>query len=186
MAIDRRLWVDTFIDKQLPPLPCATCAKGYIRLVDLHTAEPGYSNTRDHEDWEPSWIMERFVAFARCDVRECGEVICLTGSTTTQEGHDEEGELHYYAQHQIAAELPGPRIIQIPSETPDTVGKEIAKAFELFWLDPGGCANRLRVSVERLLDHFKVKKLDIQKGKKQRTYSLNDRIGMFKKEEDLL
>jgi hypothetical protein len=82
--------------------------------------------------------------------------------------------------------VPGPRIIQIPSETPDTVGKEIAKAFELFWLDPGGCANRLRVSVERLLDHFKVKKLDIQKGKKQRTYSLNDRIGMFKKEEDLL
>jgi len=86
MAIDRRLWVDTFIDKQLPPLPCATCAKGTLRLVDLHTAEPGYSNTRDHEDWEPSWIMERFVAFARCDVRECGEVICLTGSTTTQGG----------------------------------------------------------------------------------------------------
>jgi hypothetical protein len=52
--------------------------------------------------------------------------------------------------------IPAPPIIDIPPETPATVRNEIELSFELFWVDPGACANRLRISVERIMDNANV------------------------------
>jgi Domain of unknown function (DUF4145) len=187
MTVDRKIWVESFMGERLPSLPCAKCNRGILQLQDIKKAEPNHSNYRSHDDWDPEWISEKFVMIARCNIQECGDIVCIAGSTTIHQGFDEESnEVCFETQYHVSAMVPAPKIIQLPDETPEAVQKELEKAFELFWSDPGSCANRLRVSVERLLDHCKVKKIDIQKGKKQKVYSLNDRIGMFKKEEDLL
>jgi hypothetical protein len=51
---------------------------------------------------------------------------------------------------------PAPPLATIPPETPYSVANELRTAFELFWLNSGACANRLRISVERIMDEQKV------------------------------
>jgi hypothetical protein len=47
---------------------------------------------------------------------------------------------------------PAPAIITVPTATPRTVVVELDAAFALFWVDLSSCANKIRVSLERLLD----------------------------------
>jgi len=49
---------------------------------------------------------------------------------------------------------PAPPLATIPEATPDNVAVELQTAFSLFWVDLGSCANRLRISVERIMDEF--------------------------------
>lgn len=48
--------------------------------------------------------------------------------------------------------VPAPPIIAIPTQTPTEVLKLITASFSLFWGDRDAAANRLRASVERVLD----------------------------------
>jgi hypothetical protein len=47
---------------------------------------------------------------------------------------------------------PAPPIIVVPTATPRAVVTELDAAFALFWVDLSSCANKIRVSLERLLD----------------------------------
>jgi len=51
---------------------------------------------------------------------------------------------------------PAPPIISLPSAVPRTVVTELNLAFSLFWVDLSSCANKIRISLERLLDALKV------------------------------
>jgi hypothetical protein len=51
---------------------------------------------------------------------------------------------------------PAPPLATVPSGTPDELVKEFETAFSLFWIDLGSCANRLRIIVEKILDHQQV------------------------------
>jgi hypothetical protein len=72
---------------------------------------------------------------------------------------------------------PGLPIIALPSEVPLEVQGETEAAFQLFWSDLGASASRLRTSVERVLDHFKIPRTKAGGG----YLTLNDRIKEFKK-----
>jgi len=47
---------------------------------------------------------------------------------------------------------PAPPIITVPTATSRAVAVELDAAFALFWVDLSSCANKIRVSLERLLD----------------------------------
>ncbi|WP_082653989.1 DUF4145 domain-containing protein [Bradyrhizobium pachyrhizi] len=47
---------------------------------------------------------------------------------------------------------PAPPIVSVPPATPRPVVVELDAAFALFWVDLSSCANKIRVSLERLLD----------------------------------
>ncbi|MER9871684.1 DUF4145 domain-containing protein [Mesorhizobium sp. M0195] len=44
----------------------------------------------------------------------------------------------------------------MPKDTPKLLKKEFETAFALFWIDLGACANRLRIIVEKILEHQRV------------------------------
>ena len=60
---------------------------------------------------------------------------------------------------------------------------ELELAFQLYWVDYGACAGRLRTSLERLMDHYRVPKTYLDKNRKRKLSSLNNRIDAFEKKK---
>jgi hypothetical protein len=181
MAVDVTLWVDSFSEKSFPLWPCPTCARGHMVSGEksVRTVEPNYSkDARAHEAWEPEWITERFLAILKCDNKKCGELSIVAGETElVEEEDDEDGRV--YVTHLIPRSIfPPTPIIDIPEETPRDVKKDIVLAFQLYWSDLGASANRLRTSIERILDHFEIPKT-ITSNKKKRFRPLASRIDLF-------
>lgn len=181
MPVDITLWVDSFSDLSIPIWPCPRCLHGRILRSEksVRTIEPKYSkDARSHDAWEPEWITERFVAVLKCDNPKCGEIVVVSGETQIVGEEDEEHGFVYVSQLVPKSIFPAPRIIDVPKETPSQVKREIELAFQLYWSDLGASANRLRSSVERMLDEFGIAKT-ITTGGKKRFRPLASRIDLF-------
>jgi len=98
--------------------------------------------------------------------------------------YDTEGNVDFDTYFLVEHMVPAPPIIVIPKGVPKAVKRELQLSFELFWLDHGACVNRLRVSLERLLDELKVpKKAKTTKGKFE-DLTLHKRIEKAKLDDD--
>jgi hypothetical protein len=62
---------------------------------------------------------------------------------------------------------PPPPIISLPKNIPAPVREELEFAFQFYWGDYGACATKIRTSVERLMDHFKVAKFRVAKDQRR-------------------
>jgi len=187
MAIDLKLWNETFQKKALPSWPCPRCDSGRLTLGEkqLKVFEPAYSAAdHGHEAWEPDWMVERFIALMRCGDKVCGETVLVIGDTEFVEEFDEEYGPVPASHLRPRSIFPAPPIITIPGETPAEVSRQIELAFQLYWSDLSAASNRLRTSVERLLDDFKIAKgFTDPKTKKKLFRSLSSRIDLFKKKQ---
>lgn len=74
--------------------------------------------------------------------------------------------------------LPSLDIISIPRSVPQNIKDQIESSFPIFWIDKGACANKLRVSLELILDDQGVDKKCTTKNGEQ-SYSLHKRILLF-------
>ncbi|MDY4284368.1 DUF4145 domain-containing protein [Xanthomonas sp. LF06-19] len=184
MAFDRELWSGTYDPKKFPNFPCPKCSKGRAKHdgENVKITEPTYSATdRRHPDWEPGWDVERFSLQLICDNTICGEVIVVTGETSLVEFYDEDDERWEYFSHlRPRSMFPAPPIINIPTQAPRNVVDNIRLASSHYWLDTSAAANRLRASVEFLLDFLQVPRETINSttGKAKRT-DLNGRIAHY-------
>ena len=70
-------------------------------------------------------------------------------------------------------------IIDLHSKCPDSVSNELRAAFRLFFADAGACAGRIRVALEKLMNHLGVQRR--KKGSKGKSYdlSLHQRIEIY-------
>lgn len=184
MPTDYTLWRRLFTPEEKPSLPCPRCARGVVvpdessyRLV-----EPSFSKRANkHEDWEPRWDVYRFTMLMRCAVPECGEIVAVAGDADTDIYVDENNDLIAGPILQPSSMTPAPPLIRVPPETPWDVKLHIQKAFELYWMDLGASANRLRVGVETLLDNFKIPRQGVSaSGSKPKRLDLFERIEAFK------
>lgn len=187
MPLDLKLWNEIFPQGALPLWPCPKCKHGRVSVVgnSQKVMEPSYSKLmRSHEDWEPFWIIERFVAIMKCSDQTCGEIVVVAGDTELVEENDEEFGRGFVTYIRPRSVFPGPPVIAIPTETPRQVAEELDLAFQLYWSDLGASANRLRTSLERLLDDLKIPKTKIDKNQKKHFYRpLASRIGLFAKKK---
>jgi hypothetical protein len=133
---------------------------------------------RDHDDWDPTWLSHRFMMFLRCENKQCREVVVACGFTEMGEVIDEENGLGFQDLLVPISITPAPPIISVPKGTPSTVEGELNMAFQLFWCDLGASATKIRTSVERLMDHFKVAKFK-RTGGRLRPIDLYNRIEAF-------
>ncbi len=182
MAIDRKLWRPRF--QFLPAWPCPRCAVGTLKtLADtFHTLETGPSK-RAHEDvdWGRDWTEERFAGIMKCQNAECGDLVCVAGDALTVESFDYEYGPEYFTYFVPTSVHPPPPIFPIASECPSAVSAHIKTAFQLFWVDVGSAANRLRSAVEAILTERKIPKTRLlPKRKKKIRLSTHERIEIFK------
>jgi hypothetical protein len=149
--------------------------------------EPGYNKKiRDNPESERDWLVERFTATLKCNNKGCEEVVVLSGDITQVDDYDEEFGHYMVGAFEPTTMHPAPPIFPLPNDTPLNVARELNLAFEVFWADEGCAAAKIRTSVERLMDHFKVvryyrskDKKDPSKKGKLKPYDLSVRIDKF-------
>ncbi|WP_186018186.1 DUF4145 domain-containing protein [Burkholderia gladioli] len=184
---ERDLWVGAYTREEFPRYTCPRCKKG--RLLQNQSSflieEPGFSQKdSQHPDWEPGWEKERFSLRLICDNADCGEIVIVSGDTTVAEYYEDEfNAWGLISLLRPQAFFPAPSIISVPEQVPQNVCDEIDKASQLFWMDFSASANRLRVSVELLLDYFKVPRDGVNGKGKPRRLDLHARIALFEKSD---
>lgn len=181
--MDKSVWHRRFTEKNIPLLPCPSCNHGRLVSEVINYLSPNYAPD-DFEDLQdhPELDVNRFTLFLRCNNRACGEVVACAGDVVQQEVGD---ELTGFSSAQFLCPytmFPAPPIISVPHQTPAAVKTELEKSFRHFWGDPESSASRLRSSVERLMDHFKIPKTKLSPrrgGRKRLRLDLYNRIEKF-------
>lgn len=156
MASDRDLWKESFLEADFPPFPCPHCRRGNLLLKKetMQKLLPGYwVEARKHDAWAPDWDVLRFSCLLMCTVPSCGEIVAMGGDITRsmQAGDDHLEWPEWYAPKFM---YPGAPLAAIPEDTPSEVEEALKSSFSLFWGDAASCAAKLRLSVERILDHL--------------------------------
>lgn len=184
MAFDRERWSGTYDRAHFPHFPCPKCDKGRVRHdgKTVQISEPTYSTKdRDHPDWEPGWDVERFSLQLICDNGSCGEMVVVSGDTSLVEYYDDEDDRWVYSSYlRPRAMFPAPLTIEVPSQAPRNVRDNIRLASSHYWFDTSAAANRLRASVEFLLDFLEIPRetVNASSGKANRL-DLNARIAHY-------
>lgn len=178
--MNEELWRKEFsVDDFSPPFPCPRCSSNLqLRRDTLKVLETGYSKAaRSTPDWEPDWSTQRFVCFLECGNNSCNEVIAVSGETGTQEEFIEEVNTWGMVSTLLPKSLfPAPPMITVSKKLSNVTSAHLWAAFGLFWSDEASAANRLRVTVESLLDDLNIPKTTINSKKKRVPLSLASRI----------
>ncbi|MCC5968024.1 MAG: DUF4145 domain-containing protein [Natronohydrobacter sp.] len=169
MTFKRTLWTESFPRENIPKFPCPSCEDGRLIAQEgsLFIGEPIYSKVaKSHNNWEPDWDVERFSHRLLCDNEDCGEIVTIHGKTTLVEEYNDEFGWGLVSVLQPSSIAPAPPIIALPTNLPAAVIRQMRKVFALFWVDIGSAGNRLRSSLEGVLDDLHVPRqvLDQKKG----------------------
>ena len=159
--MNRNLWTQTLTKSHCPPWPCPNCNKGTFNLspdsfVFKETARS--ANQHGHEAWDPDWITYNFSCWVKCGNTTCGNDAVLTGTGGVwpiwdpEDGGSESWEDRFSPL--FCSQMPD--MIVLPEKCPKEVIESLRASFALFWSDQAGAAGRLRVAIERLLDHLGV------------------------------
>ncbi|PBB41313.1 hypothetical protein CK222_22345 [Mesorhizobium sp. WSM3866] len=176
MASNRDLWPEQFEDDAFPAFPCPSCRPGRLEL-DKATLKTIRLGSADREHRAKGYWAEndagRFTCTLVCSNRRCREVVAVMGDASSDE----------FGAHQLSSLrphclYPGPPLIDIPDAVPKPAAEAMKQAFTAFWGDRGSAANRLRISVERIMDAEGIKAAGLK---------LHERIDLFgKAQPDLM
>ncbi|PYQ29657.1 MAG: hypothetical protein DMF56_11890 [Acidobacteria bacterium] len=174
-------WPEEFelAERRVVPWSCPNCQQKTLTVSPgtVHVYEGIESqNAGYHEAWDPEWTDRRFVCMLSC---RCGEWIAVAGKQHVEQvffaSELSESNVHYLDISVPRFFQPPLRVINISEAVPTEVREQVERSFSAFWSDLESCANRVRASVEKLLDHLGIKKTAIQNGQR-RPLSLHSRI----------
>ena len=181
MVLNRKHFEAKFY--RFPPWRCPSCGDGTLSSIKnaRSVVETGPSR-KEHarDEWEPDWIQERFTDMLQCSNATCEELVAVSGHTRNSwdyfHGPDGETETDLTTFLVPTGFDPAPLIIEIPSKVPDDIKEVFRSAFSLFWQDKEACANKLRISVELLMDDLKIPAKKKGKDGRERPLSLDSRL----------
>ncbi|MGR9178447.1 DUF4145 domain-containing protein [Rhizobium leguminosarum] len=176
----RDLWNHSF--SSLPKWTCPACESGSLIAMEgfphCEETEESKKERQNHLEWEPEWVREKFVALLKCD--ECGEVVTVAGTKQLWTYEDYDSHEQCLGESLIVRHVyPAPHIIEVSEELPSECAEHLELAFELYWVDKAAAANRLRILIERVMDHFNVPVEGNSKNDKTHRLNLSERIDEF-------
>lgn len=159
------IWGGYYVAERIPPFICPKCQSGVLGgMIDtLQKLEPAYSKHARGGDWEQNPSAQRFSYFLECNASYCGEVVAVSGDIEYFEDEDNITGFAYAEMLVPKSMIPGPVMFKVSAKLKSTTAKHLRKAFELYWQDEGACANRIRVTVESLLDDFGIPRTTVTK-----------------------
>lgn len=164
---------------------CPNCDTG-ILIIDagqFHFEETKLSkDTHAEIFWAPDFTIYLFHGTLRCN--NCNDIVTIAGKGTIDhiQNYDAQSNEYFEEHKDIFTPLhfyPPLKLISIPKNCPKNITNEINISFGLYWYDLSSCANKIRVSLEMLMDKFKIRKTYNQ-GKKRKKLNLHKRIEKFK------
>jgi len=136
--------------------------------------------------WETEWSILNVSGQIQC--RSCQESLMFIGKGSYEENQYFDHEIEdcvtdYNLLITFLFIHPIVNIFNIPSSCPSLVRDKIVESFTVYWSDLESCANKIRISLEYLMDAFKVKKTLITKKGTRDSITLHKRIELFPNKE---
>lgn len=169
---------------------CPVCNNESLKIVNDKFFDEETSETKTFKndtDWEIEWITLNFSGLLKCNSCENFIFFCGTGAVEHYSyvdnfsGEYEEGFYHVYSPTFFQPEI---NLFPISLNCPELISEEIKKSFKLYWFDLASCANRIRTSIELIMNHFKITKTHKGTNGKRTRLTLHKRIQKFKLKND--
>ena len=171
--MDRKVFKYPFNKAGLTKFQCPTCGKGLLKVkADTFHYQETKSSTKDHEqdEWEPEWIEYIYSCLLECTNTICKDIVSSSGVgfVFQYDYQDEDG--HYKTDYDDNFKpryfIPHLKLFDIPKGTPQSVKDEINTSFSLIFNDPSSSANHIRIALEHLLTHLKIKRFTQKSGRR--------------------
>ena len=134
----------------------------------------------EYADSSPEYYSGVFFLRLVCPNKECNENIYCVGNFNTKEEINTLSNQQQYTSLLFPEYFTPPiHIFKLHKVYPEDVSLALLEAFSQFWISPSSSANSVRIAVERLMDHYKVKKYAINKKQKRVRICLDKRISFF-------
>ncbi len=182
--MDRKAYKLPFKRNSLSRWTCPSCMKGLLKVkADTFHAEETKESKKahGHPAWDPDWISYVYSCLLECTNPACKDTVANTGTGAVDVDfeYDEDGSpsqtwKDFFAPKHFSPHL---KLFLCPSGTPDNVSEEIEKSFSLFFSDSPSAANHVRIALENLLTHLKIKRYKV--GKKRTFLALHLRIELL-------
>lgn len=181
--MDRKIFKLPFIEKGPTKFPCPVCNNG---MLEIKKDTLSYAETREstkahrHEEWDPEWIEYLFSCLLVCST--CEDTVSCSGTGGVNEyyfeNEDGQPDRDYQSLFSPKFFIPPLVVFETPDGTPVLVDQELGKSFSLLFCDASSAANHVRISLEHLLTHLKVKRYNTRGGKRV-FLSLHSRIDLL-------
>lgn len=181
--MDKTLWNRGFTEAACPPWPCPTCGSGVVALQPKLLREQMTKESTKHQEeewWGFEHVVLSFSAWGECTNKQCGEQFVISGDGYVDQVpiDDEMSDYEYMNFFTPRFVWPTLRLCTLPENCPQEVADSMHAAFALFWQSKPASAGRIRVALERLLDHLG----SPSKTKDNKPISLGHRIDQFSKD----
>jgi len=176
--IDKNYWLYLhFREGKSSDITCPTCGKGKINILGKFTIHQTKNTTEllKQGNYDMENLDEKFSGLLICDNEYCNDVVSVCG-TAVPELIDENPETsngEFFRRLIPEYFSPPLKIFPLKYKYPTRVREILENSFSLFFVDSDSCSNKIRISVETLLDELGVGKI---KGE-----TLHDRIEKNKK-----
>ena len=165
MTFNRKIWLNWEIRK-----PCPTCNIGILNTPTKGLLENETEASREMNSYGRNYTDYVFSIHLKCS--NCGETVAVSG-IKSEENYPSDEEQGCQKAITPLFFYPAPKIIEIPKSCPRSISNILNETFGLYWLDLSSCANKIRISIEVLMDEQKIPKT---KG-----LTLHNRLELFKK-----
>jgi len=183
--MDRTVFKLPFTKDGTTKYQCPSCSKGFLKIVEESFSEKETKESRamhDHEEWGPDYFGTVYGGILECSNSACKEAVSSSGYGWDEEEYfyDEKGipDSDYVRYYRPVTFYPPLKPFAFHKDTPENVSKEIEKSFSLIFSDPPSSANHIRVALEHLLTHLKIKRFTTNNGRRH-FLSLHKRIDLL-------
>jgi len=173
MTFNRKIWLDWKTRK-----PCPSCESGLLLPPPDKEVLKSETNYSKEINSYGSYYDSEYIFSAHLKCSNCKETVAVSGQLS-KENYPSDLSIGIQKSINPVSFYPPPKIINIPKSCPDSVKALLNNSFSLYWLDISSCANKIRISIEVLLNELKVNKTK-QVGSKRKKMNLHERILLFK------
>jgi hypothetical protein len=171
--VDRTIFKLPFTKSGAGKFQCPACSKGSLNIIEelfIEKETKESRSMRDHPEWGPDYFGVVYGGILECSNSVCQEVVSSSGYGWEEEEpcYDDDGNFdrEYVRYYRPVIFYPHLKPFPFPKDTPDGVGMEINKSFSLMFSDPPSSANHIRVALEHLLTHLKIKRFTTNNGRR--------------------
>ena len=151
--------IQAFTEDGIPKWPCPSCSLGWLIKNNFEFRNNAETAKNGNEEWFDDEHCG-FVFSCLLECNNCREAVSVSGVGAVEQHFDEEhsGRTASYVYFVPKFFQPALPIINFPSGPtfPSKISDILEKSFALFWCDYDACANRIRATLEVLLDDMHV------------------------------
>lgn len=186
--MNRKLWnKKNFLGKDFSIIPCPKCFLGtLVGKENFSKVTP--SGIEMEKLGYPYGIENLFVGILECNNQNCKNIISVNGYLNTNisvgiELPNGEWKEDYISNYEPKFFLPNLRFFDLNhKDIPNQIKAQIDSSFSLYYTDTAACANKIRTSIELILDNLNAPISHRGKTNKLSKFkSLHQRIENFKK-----